>query len=81
MLSALDLFCPGADLGIIVEKSVHNHAESKEMSRFSNALRRIVQIPKSELDRLLEEKRRSKTGKTKPSLSLRLQLRSPLEAI
>lgn len=36
------------------------------MSRFNNALRQIVQIPKSELRRLLDEDRRSKAGKTKP---------------
>jgi hypothetical protein len=58
--------CAGGELGLSVEKSVNNPAESIEMSRFNNALRRIVQIQKSELTWLLDEERRSKTGKTKP---------------
>jgi hypothetical protein len=49
-----------------VEISAENTAVSIEMSRFNNVLRQIVQIPKTELNRLLAEEKASKTGKTKP---------------
>jgi hypothetical protein len=46
-----------------VENSAENTTESVEMCRFNNALRQIVQIPKVELNRLLDEERRAKAGK------------------
>jgi len=36
------------------------------MNRFNNALRHILQVPKSELNRMLAEEKDAKKGKTKP---------------
>jgi len=38
---------------------------SPEMDRFNSALRQILQVPKSELNRMLAEEKKSKLGKTK----------------
>lgn len=40
--------------------------ESPEMQRFNSALQQILQVPKTELKRLLAEDKVSKMGKTKP---------------
>lgn len=49
-----------------MDNSAENTAVSIEMSRFNSALRQIVQIPKSELNRLLEEDKASKVGTVRP---------------
>ncbi len=36
------------------------------MRRFNNALRGVLSVSKSDLNRMLEEERRSKIGKPKP---------------
>ena len=40
--------------------------KSAEMRRFNNALRDVLSVSKSDLNRMLEDERRSKIGKPKP---------------
>lgn len=40
--------------------------KSAEMRRFNNALRGVLSVSKSDLNRMLEDERRSKIGKPKP---------------
>jgi hypothetical protein len=48
------------------EMRVPANTDSPEMTRFNDALRQILQVPKAELNRLLAEEKASKKGKTKP---------------
>jgi len=40
--------------------------KTSEMQRFNDALRGVLSVSKNDLNRMLEEERQSKIGKTKP---------------
>lgn len=50
------------------------NSTSPEMERFNNALRQILQVPKTEVNRLLAEDKAAKAGKTKPGPKPRASL-------
>ena len=53
-------------MAVSVENLVHNESETAPMDRFNAALRQILQVPKTELNRLLAEEKTAKAGKVKP---------------